>query len=75
MSDKDDFKKDVENTKVWVKFTQMGLQMALTIGLFTYLGYWLDGKLGNKNPIFTLILSLLSIGVALYNVIRQLPKN
>ncbi len=64
--------KDKQN---WVVFTQIGLQMALTIGLGTWAGYWLDGKMGNKNPIATLVLSLLSIGTALYNVIRQLPKN
>lgn len=64
--------KDKQN---WLIFTQIGLQMALTIGLGTWAGYWLDGKMTNKNPIATLVLSLLSIGIALYNVIRQLPKN
>lgn len=64
--------KDKQN---WLTFTQIGLQMALTIGLGTWAGYWLDGKMANKNPIATLVLSLLSIGTALYNVIRQLPKN
>lgn len=59
----------------WLIFTQIGLQMALTIGLGTWAGYWLDGKMANKNPVATLVLSLLSIGTALYNVIRQLPKN
>jgi len=48
--------------------------MALTIGLGTWAGYWIDGKMANKNPIATLILSLLSIGISLYNVIRQIPK-
>ncbi len=64
--------KDKQN---WLVFTQIGLQMTLTIGLGTWVGYWLDGKMANKNPIATLILSLLSIGVSLYNVIRQIPKN
>lgn len=64
--------KDKQN---WLVFTQIGLQMALTIGLGTWAGYWIDGKMANKNPIATLVLSLLSIGVSLYNVIRQIPKN
>jgi F0F1-type ATP synthase assembly protein I len=63
--------KDKQN---WFIFTQIGLQMALTIGLGTWAGYWIDGKMANKNPIATLILSLLSIGISLYNVIRQIPK-
>ncbi len=70
----DEIKNEVEKAKVWVKFTQMGMQMALTIGLLTWAGYWLDGKMENKNPIMTLIFSLGSIAISLYNVIRQLPK-
>lgn len=63
-----------KNKENWLVFVQMGLQMALTIGLGTWAGYWLDGRMANKNPIATIILSLLAIGVSLYNVIRQLPK-
>ena len=62
------------NGKTWVKFTQIGLQMILTIGLGTWFGYWLDGRSGNKTPVWTLVLSLSSIAISLYNVIRQLPK-
>ena len=59
----------------WIKFSQIGVQMMATIGLGTWLGYWLDGKYAMKNPLFTVVLSLVSIGASLYNVIRQLPKN
>jgi F0F1-type ATP synthase assembly protein I len=68
-------KKEPENNNSWLVFTQIGLQMALTIGLGTWAGYWLDGKMLNKNPMMTLIFSLSSIGISLYNVIRQIPKN
>ncbi len=63
-----------KNKENWLIFAQMGIQMALTIGLGTWAGYWLDGQMANKNPIATVVLSLLSIAVSLYNVIRQLPK-
>jgi F0F1-type ATP synthase assembly protein I len=49
--------------------------MALTIGLGTWVGYWIDGRMTNKSPIATVVLSLLSIGLSLYHVIRQIPKN
>ncbi|RFS17941.1 AtpZ/AtpI family protein [Emticicia sp. C21] len=65
---------DMKNTKTWLKFTQIGLQMILTIGLGTWFGYWLDERVAHKTPVWTLVLSLTSIGVSLYNVIRQLPK-
>ncbi len=67
-------KETPKNKENLLIFAQMGIQMALTIGLGTWAGYWLDGRMANKNPIATVILSLLSIGVSLYNVIRQLPK-
>ncbi|PLK44278.1 AtpZ/AtpI family protein [Emticicia sp. TH156] len=62
------------NRRTWLKFTQIGLQMIITIGLGTWFGYWLDTRSDSKTPVYTLILSLTSIGVSLYNVIRQLPK-
>lgn len=65
---------NTNNTRTWLKFTQIGLQMILTIGLGTWFGYWLDSRSANKTPVWTLVLSLTSIGVSLYNVIRQLPK-
>jgi len=68
----EEYPKDKQN---WLVFTQIGLQMALTIGLGIWAGYWIDGKMANRNPIATLVLSLLSIGVSLFNVFRQIPKN
>lgn len=61
-----------KKTQSWVKFSQIGFQMAATIGLGTWFGYWLDKK--TNSHFYTVIFSLLAIGAALYNVIRQLPK-
>ena len=58
----------------WLVFAQMGFQMAITIAAGVYIGQWIDNYMSNKNPIATVILSLTSIGVSLYNVIRQIPK-
>jgi F0F1-type ATP synthase assembly protein I len=74
MDEQDKLKDDVKKAQNWVVYSQIGIQMAATIGLGTWLGYWLDGKFENKVPAMTIILSLLSIGVSMYNVIRQLPK-
>lgn len=74
MDEQDKLKEDVKKAQSWVVYSQIGIQMAATIGLGTWLGYWLDGKFENKVPAMTIILSLLSIGVSMYNVIRQLPK-
>jgi ATP synthase protein I len=73
----DDKKQEAERKEIknWARFSQMGIQMMATIGLGTWLGVWLDGHFATKNPLFTVVLSLLSIGVSLYNVVRQLPKD
>jgi hypothetical protein len=48
--------------------------MAFIIFLFTYGGYKLDGWLGMKVPVFTLVLSLFSIGASIYYFIKDVSK-
>ncbi|UNY99689.1 AtpZ/AtpI family protein [Zhouia spongiae] len=55
----------------WIKFSNIGLQMAIVIGAGTYLGVWLDEKYPNNFSAFTIVFSLLSVFAALYNVVRQ----
>jgi F0F1-type ATP synthase assembly protein I len=47
--------------------------MGVVIFAFTYLGMWLDEKFTHSS-VFTIILSLLSVFIALYNVIRQVKN-
>ena len=60
-----------KRTPNYAKYSGMGLQMLGTIGLGTYAGVKLDEWQGNKTPGWTLALSLLSIGAALYHFIKQ----
>jgi F0F1-type ATP synthase assembly protein I len=46
-------------------------QMALIILAFVLLGRFLDGALGLGFPVFTLILSLLGVGLGLYRFIKS----
>lgn len=55
----------------WVQFSQAGLQMAVTIAVFTLGGVWLDNEYQGVAPLFTVILSLVGVFVAMYSVIRQ----
>lgn len=48
--------------------------MGLIIGLGTWLGNYLDETQGHKFPIYTLVLSLVSIGVALYLILKDVLK-
>lgn len=58
----------------WIKFSNIGLQMAIVIGLMAYLGVWLDGKYPNKYSVYTIIFSLVGVFAALYNVFRQVKN-
>lgn len=48
--------------------------MGVIICAGVFLGIWLDGKMGNDSLLFTIIFSLLSVFIALYNVIRQVKN-
>lgn len=55
----------------YIKYTQMGFQMAIIITLGAFGGKKLDDYLSLQTPVFTIILSLLSIAAALYLVLKD----
>ena len=58
----------------FLKYSGMAMQMLGTILVFTYGGYKLDEWQQNKVPVWTLVLSLTSIGASLYLLIRSFTK-
>jgi ATP synthase protein I len=54
----------------FAKYSGLGIQMLAIIGLGTWLGIWLDGRFG-ISPWGTVILMLLSVFIAMYQVIRS----
>ncbi len=54
----------------WLALMGIPFQMGAIIFLFCWFGMWLDEKTGNEN-LYLIIFSLLSVAIALYNVIRQ----
>ena len=63
------------NLNKWLVFMGIPFQMGIVIFLFTYFGIWLDAKYSNgSSSLFTIIFSLLSVFISLYNVIRQLKN-
>lgn len=57
----------------WLVFMNIPLQMGIIILLGVLAGRFLDAKTGLE-PLFIVVLSLLSIGIALYNVFNQVKK-
>ncbi|WP_340076137.1 AtpZ/AtpI family protein [Leptobacterium sp. I13] len=54
--------------------TGVALQMGLTIYLMAYLGKWLDENYNAGNKRYIIIFTLLGVGIALFNVVRQTNK-
>jgi F0F1-type ATP synthase assembly protein I len=57
--------------KKWLGLINIPFQMGIIIYVFTLLGIWLDKKFKTENNVFTIVLSLFSVFLALYNVIKQ----
>lgn len=58
----------------YMKYSSLAFQMLGTILIFTYGGYKLDEWQQTKIPVWTLVLSLLSIAGSLYMFIRSVTK-
>ena len=61
-------KKQLNN---YVKYTSLGIQMLVIIGAGVFGGYYLDTWLENGFPVFLILLSILSVGTAIYYAIKD----
>ena len=52
----------------WVKYSNLGFQVIVTLGLFGGLGYWLDNLFFDFQPLFLIILLLVGVVVSLYHL-------
>jgi F0F1-type ATP synthase assembly protein I len=57
-----------------VAYSSLGIQVAVIVGGFAYLGRWLDEKYPMDKKWFTLGLVLFGVAAAIYYVIRQLEE-
>jgi hypothetical protein len=67
----DDNNSNNKNPSKWLALINIPIQMGAIIFLLSYFGSWLDDKYPNKYSAFTIIFSLLSVFLSLYNVIKQ----
>ncbi|NRF38834.1 MULTISPECIES: AtpZ/AtpI family protein [Pedobacter] len=72
MTDPEEKKKGL-NT--FAKYSSISFQMIAIIGVFAFIGYKIDKHRGSKTLIITAIFSLIGVGVAMYQVVKQLNKN
>ena len=53
------------------RLSGMGLTMMAVVLAFTFTGHWLDGLLGWRFPLFTILLALVGIAGAIIHLIRE----
>jgi F0F1-type ATP synthase assembly protein I len=68
MKESDKRKKQLNN---YAKYTGLGIQMLVIIGAGVFGGYYLDTWLENSFPVFLILLSILSVGIAIYHAIKD----
>lgn len=64
--------RDLKNKKHFIKYSNMVVQMGVIIGVFTYVGHYLDLKFDTSKKYWTMILSLAGVFGAIYQIIRNL---
>ena len=64
--------RDLKNKKHFIKYSNMVVQMGVIIGVFAYVGHYLDLKFDTSKKYWTMILSLAGTFEAIYQMIRRL---
>lgn len=67
-------KKSNSGSNKFLRLTSAGLQMGITIFLFAYLGKYLDERYPNEKNIYTAILTIVGVAIAIVSLIRQVNK-
>ena len=73
-SSPEDQKQKQKQFNAYTKYSGLALQMMAIIAVGTYCGFRLDKYLGWKFPVCTVVLSLLSVGIAIWNAVKDLLK-
>ena len=65
-------KKKKNQLNSYIKYSSLATQMAVIIAAGTFFGDYLDKKHTLDTPIYTIVLSLLSVFLALYYVLKKI---
>lgn len=60
-----------KSTQQWAKYTGAGIEMAIIIGVFVAMGWYLDKWL-ELSPLLTIIFLFLGLASAMYRIFKQL---
>jgi ATP synthase protein I len=66
--------KSTKKQNPYMKYSGMGFQLVAALCLGAWLGDFLDKKMANQTPYFTILLLLLFLAASLFSIIRDLTK-
>ena len=58
----------------FARYSGIGIQIGVTIYLGKMLGNWLDEKYNNQDALYTKIVTLVAVFLAMYSVIKQVTR-
>jgi F0F1-type ATP synthase assembly protein I len=58
----------------YLRYSGLGLQLLVTIAVCGWLGYQADQYVGNKYPVFMLLLGFLGFGGSMYQIYRSINR-
>lgn len=64
-------KKNKENVEGYAKYSGIAFQMIVSIGLFVWLGIYLDKKMETSQPYWTLGLTVMAVVASMISVIKN----
>jgi len=65
---------DKKNHNAYARFSTLGIQMGIVIGLATWLGVYLDERYPNKYKLYTVFGALLGVFIAMYLMIKEVKE-
>lgn len=57
-----------------MRYSNIAFEMLGVIALFTFIGYQLDKWVGTNKPWFTVVCSIVSVGISVYYAIKNFIK-
>ena len=72
--DKDELEEVTRPAKNYARYGGLAFQMAAVIALSVWGGQWLDGLLGWKFPLFTILLLLTGLTGVIWSIYRSVRK-
>ncbi|MBC6608606.1 AtpZ/AtpI family protein [Hymenobacter sp. BT188] len=64
-----------DRLRTFAKYSGLGFQMLVIIGLSAWAGTALDERFQNERPWYTIVFMLLGVFIAMYQVIRSLTRD